>query len=99
MEMQIHHDRVLDQVEFRSRVLHAESRDPLALLLPGVAERSGPLLMVCSWCKAVEADHMWLEMERAVERLGVLAAQVLPPISHGICPPCSEQMSRWRPRP
>ena len=94
MEMRIRHDRALDQVEFRSRVLRLERRDPVALLKSGAAERSDALLTVCSWCKAVETNHAWVEVEQAVERLGLLDAQALPQISHGICPACSERMSR-----
>ncbi len=99
MEMRIHHDRALDQVEFRSRVLRVERRDPVALLKSGPAERSGALLTVCSWCKAVQTDDAWVEVEQAVKRLGLLAAQALPQISHGICPACSERMSIQRARP
>ena len=94
MEMRIHHVRALDQVEFCSRVLRTERRDPVALLNPDLAERSNKILTVCSWCKAVEADDAWVEVEQAVERLGLLAAQALPRISHGICPACSGLMLR-----
>jgi hypothetical protein len=96
MEMWIHHDRALDQIVFRSRVLRLETREPVALLDSGLAERSGDVLMVCSWCKAVEAGHVWVEVEQAVERLDLFAPEALPPISHGICPDCSERMTRGR---
>ena len=99
LEMRIHHDRALEQVEFRSRVLHAERRDPVTLLDFGLAGRTDSLLTVCSWCKAVEIDHAWVEVEQAVQRLGLLAAQALPQISHGICPTCSERMLARRPSP
>ena len=99
MEMRIHYDRALDQVEFRSRVLRVERRDPVALLKSGPAERSGAFLTVCSWCKAVQTNHAWIDVEQAVEQLGLLVAQVLPQISHGICPACSERMSIQRTRP
>lgn len=93
MEMRIHHDRDLDQVEFRSRVLHAERRDPVTLLDSSLAERSDDILTVCSWCRAVQVDHTWIEVEQAVERLRLFATQALPQISHGICPSCNERVS------
>ena len=93
MEMRIHHDRVLDQVEYCSRVLNLEERDPVALFDSGPAEYSENVVTVCSWCKSVKVDHIWVEIEQAVKRLGLFAAQVLPQISHGICPACSERMS------
>jgi hypothetical protein len=76
--------------------LRLETREPVALLDSGLAERSGDVLMVCSWCKAVEAGHVWVEVEQAVERLDLFAPEALPPISHGICPDCSERMTRGR---
>ena len=93
MQMRINLDRDLDQVEFRSHVLRMERRDPVALFDPGHLNRSDEILRVCSWCKAVSVDRTWIEVEQAVARLGLLAAPVLPRISHGICPDCSERMS------
>jgi hypothetical protein len=91
MEMRIRRDPSRDLVELRSRVVRLERRDPVPLLAPRF--RGPGLLTVCSWCKSVDAKGVWLEVEEAVERLGLFAPEALPRISHGICPACSERMS------
>jgi hypothetical protein len=93
MEMRINHDSTLDQVVFRSRVLHMERRAPVDLMNPLHDTRSDEILRVCGWCKAVRVEDAWLEVELAVEKLGILSEQVLPQISHGICPGCSKRMA------
>ena len=92
MHMRIDYIRELNQVEFRSRVLRLERRDPADLINPSYAARSGEILTMCGWCKAVWVDHAWIEVEQAVELLGVLTEQVLPRISHGICPGCRDRI-------
>jgi hypothetical protein len=93
MEMLIDHNRVLDQVEFHSRVLRLERREPVNLIDPTHEQRSDEILTMCSWCKAVLVDQAWIEVELAVERLGILADQALPQISHGICPGCRDRIT------
>ena len=93
MEMRISHIRAMDQVEFRSRVLRLERREPVDLIDPSHVERSGEILKMCGWCKAVLVDHAWIEVEQAVERLGILADRILPQISHGMCPDCRDRMT------
>ena len=99
MEMRIHHIRAQDQVEFRSRVLRLEQREPVDLLDTSLDKRSDEILNMCSWCKAVLVDETWVEVERAVEQLGILADPVLPRISHGICPDCRNRMTGLVTRP
>jgi hypothetical protein len=82
-----------DLVAFSSRVLHLDRRDSVNLLDPGFRTRSNDILTVCSWCKSVLADHVWIEVEQAVRRLEILTARALPQISHGICPSCSDHMT------
>ncbi|MCG6895814.1 MAG: PAS domain-containing protein [Thiocapsa sp.] len=91
MEMRVS-GRAPGQVEFRSRVLRLEPREPVALLDPRHQNRSSDILTVCSWCKAVLAEQTWVEVEQAVRRLAILTERALPRISHGICPGCSERM-------
>ena len=93
MEMRINHIRTLDQVEFSSRVLRLERREPVNLIDFSLDKRSSEILNMCSWCKAVLVDQAWVEVELAVERLGLLADPVLPQISHGMCPDCRNRMT------
>ncbi len=87
------YDQARKQVEFSSRVLLIERREPMDLFSANRTNRTDDILSVCSWCKAVLADQAWLEVEQAVMRLRLFAADALPRISHGICPACSERLS------
>jgi hypothetical protein len=82
------------QVEFRSHVLHLEPRDPIRVLDPAQWQRSGDVLQICSWCKAVLTHTSWLALEEAVQRLGMLSETALPRLSHGVCPACSARMNQ-----
>jgi len=93
MEMRMYYDQARKQVEFRSHTLLIERREPMALLNATRTNHTDDILSVCSWCKAVLADQAWLEVEQAVMRLRLFAADALPRISHGICPTCSERLS------
>ncbi|MGB5832096.1 MAG: hypothetical protein WBG92_08910 [Thiohalocapsa sp.] len=92
MEMQMRYDRVLQEFEFCSRALHIERRETMPLLDASRATPSIETLSVCSWCKAVLAEHAWIEVEQALIRLRLFAADALPQISHGICPACSVRL-------
>jgi hypothetical protein len=80
------------QVEFCSRVLRLDPRERVQVLDSALRQRSEEVLQMCSWCKAVCAQPDWLELEDAVQRLGILAEAAPPRISHGICPTCSERL-------
>lgn len=46
---------------------------------------------MCSLCKAVRADDgAWVALERAAAAPGLIDADRLPVVSHGICPDCVE---------
>jgi hypothetical protein len=78
-------------VEFASRVLRAEPRDPVAVL-DFLSNRGRPHVVMCSWCKNVETAEGWQEVEDAVSTLDLLEAPVPPPITHGICPTCRDRL-------
>lgn len=82
-------------VTFSVSVIAAQVRQTVALLTPGAA-RSGELLRMCGWCKRVPlADGRWLEVEDAMQVLGLLDVPPLPEISHGICESCERQMMAY----
>ncbi|MGB5736707.1 MAG: hypothetical protein WBM40_19940 [Thiohalocapsa sp.] len=92
LEMHMHYDRGLNEVEFRSTAISIERRESIALLDVRRSARSSETLSICSWCKAVQTPQAWVELEQAVVRLGLFAAEALPRLSHGICPDCSGRM-------
>ncbi len=75
-------------VRCSSTLLSEEARPPQPLLDPTVP-RTGEFVHVCSWCRRVEVNARWLEVEEAVSALGLFQEPALPAISHGICPDCS----------
>lgn len=78
-------------VLFRSWVEREESRQPVVLLQP-TAPRGSGLLSVCAWCRRARVDGRWLELEEAVDRLGVFAGEPVPDLSHDICAQCSGEV-------
>lgn len=60
-----------------------------AILLDCSMPRDNAILMTCSWCKRVHVGEDWIEVEEAIERLGLFDRPRLPRLSHGICPECS----------
>lgn len=80
-------------VRSTSHVVREEGR-PAQPLLDRALPRTGSVLMICSWCKKVLVRDGWSEIEEAAEELGFLEADVLPQLSHGICPPCRAAFSR-----
>jgi hypothetical protein len=75
---------------FVSRTVREERRHPVPLLDPTL-RRTDELLRMCAWCKQVDTPEGWLDVEYAVARLGYFHNDVLPGITHGICPACCEQ--------
>lgn len=74
-------------VEFRTRTVSEEGREP-QLLLDVHQSRSDELLRMCSWCKKVDIGGDWTEVEEAVARLRLFEQAVLPNLTHGICETC-----------
>jgi hypothetical protein len=81
-----------DSIEFLSRILRLEPRDPITLL-EAAPERSAELLTICSWCKKILLPQgNWVEIEEAVKALDLFAHHRLPRLTHGICVSCLEYM-------
>jgi hypothetical protein len=77
-----------DCVNFSSRILRVEFREPVRLLEPGIS--SDQFLRICSWCKKIFCKGQWLEIEMAVKMLDLFAEVKLPRLTHGICDACGE---------
>ena len=71
----------------KTRVVRLEPRAPSALL-DRARRRSSDMVRMCSWCKAVETPGHWCDVEQAVVALRLFEHELLPTVTHGICPPC-----------
>ena len=70
-------------------ILREEPREPVPLL-DNHTERSDQFLTICSWCKRVKVLNNWLEVEEAVDELGLFHQSPLPQLTHGMCQQCKE---------
>jgi hypothetical protein len=78
-------------VHFKSTVMRIAERPEVKILerAPAPGEE---MLIVCSWCRKVKiTEDNWLEPEVAVKNLGLFEMELLPGLSHGICPECMLQ--------
>lgn len=79
-------------IEIRA-TLEAICVQPLKLdvLNPSPLAHSMSLLEMCSWCKAILVGAEWHPIEKALEELRLLTAQVLPTITNGVCDSCLQE--------
>ena len=78
-------------VEFKSCIVREEERRPVMLLEQGVS-RSDEILAICGWCKKIKLESQdWVEVENALEQLGLFSDTLLPKLSHVICPTCFDK--------
>jgi hypothetical protein len=82
-----------DLIQFSSRILKQEFRDPNKLLDES-ENRSNQTLTICGWCKKVKAGAEWVEVEEAIEYFGLYENVPIPQLTHGMCPTCSENLRR-----
>jgi hypothetical protein len=95
MELQLH-PLAENQIQIVSRVLRVEERAYTALLDP-LSERSQAFIDICGWCKRVHvSEDRWVEVEEAIQVLGLFDAPTMPHLSHGICPDCLVDFRSWR---
>ena len=93
LRMMIRHEPDTDTVEFRSWALRLEPRPTVELLDAELNRRADDVLYICSWCKRVQVNQRWLEVEKAVRELELFENEPLPQTSHGICPRCLQTMT------
>jgi hypothetical protein len=79
-------------VEIRCQTI-AERPRPTLYLLTDAPARSNALLTLCSLCKRAKVNKEWLELEEAVQRLGLIEGTPMPMINHGICQVCTDQIN------
>lgn len=68
-----------------------EARASVALLEQR-PRHGGDLLRMCGWCKSVDVEGRWCEVEDALAAMRLFERDLLPDVTHGICPPCSDRM-------
>ncbi len=81
-----------DHIEFSSKIIRIESRDPVQLL-DFYVDRSDEFVKICSYCKQIElSEDEWIEADRAIIELDLFGSYILPRLTHGVCPMCYESI-------
>lgn len=81
------------RVGFVSRTLREETREHVKIL-DRAREAGLELLRMCSVCKKVEVEDVWMEVEDAIMKLGLTEQAKPPGLTHGFCPSCGESYAR-----
>lgn len=82
------------EVEFVSVPLEERTRPSVALLEPD-SPRDGRQLRMCSWCQRVELPvNFWVPIEEAAAMAGILEADRLPQLTHGVCGDCQRRVGQ-----
>jgi hypothetical protein len=75
-------------IAFESTIINTEFREPVVLLKEGI-NRSKEFLRICSMCKKIAISSTeWVEVEVAVQELGLFQEVVMPQFTHGVCQSC-----------
>lgn len=80
-----------DSIWFRTTLkkeIDQNSLSPIAK--PDLMEQ--PTIKMCAWCKLIAFRDSWLTIEDVIWFHGLLDGPEVPPITHGICPDCNQQM-------
>lgn len=82
-------------VLFSTLLVRAEVRPPVALLDPNLPRDVTRALAHCSWCQRVSfSGKHWIEIEHAVNVLGLATTEAVPRLEHGMCQDCRSDLSR-----
>lgn len=78
-------------LRIETTLLRMEARAPVALLEQR-PRHGGDLLRMCGWCKTVDVKGRWREVEDALVATRFFEQDLVPEVTHGICPSCTERM-------
>jgi hypothetical protein len=73
-----------------STLLRTESRLRVSLL-DARTPRGEEWIQMCSFCKHVKGPEGWCEVEDAVVALHLFERDLVPTVSHGVCPACLQK--------
>ena len=65
---------------------------PILLLDPSSRKDPGQLLRMCSWCKKIDVEGAWLEIDEGIAQMRLFDHVRVPRITHGICESCLAMM-------
>ena len=83
-----------EHVRFRCALVFEDPRPPVACL-DADATRSGAAeeLRVCGWCGRGSDGGDWLEFEELLQTSRALEADMVPPVTYGVCGDCRDDLA------
>ena len=82
-------------VAFRSELVMEMPRPELAVLhRASHRDLDAAKVEICSWCNQGNDEGHWRPVEELLARTRLLEQDPPPPVSHGICEHCVQQMSK-----
>lgn len=86
-----------DAVRCETTLLRSAPR-PWRKILDAGSPRGEGLLVVCSWCVKVKlSDGQFVEIDDAVDAMGLFRDAPIPRVTHGICTACRGRLKRPSP--
>ena len=84
--------RPQETFEFSSSLLRSEDREYQRLLEVEETPCDGSITC-CGWCKKCALPgNVWVEVEDAVNTLGLFTLEIMPKVTHGVCPDCKSHI-------
>ncbi|MGM0596984.1 MAG: hypothetical protein ACQES9_08105 [Myxococcota bacterium] len=79
-------------IRFESRFIKLTPRKRLAILDVDVP-RNEEFIKICSFCKNIEVQsEQWKTTEEAIDHLDLFKQEILPQLTHTICPTCYKNL-------
>lgn len=75
-------------LRFVTSVIEAAERPRAAVIDVNAPRSHDRLLWMCSWCKRLQLEGRWLELDEAAREFGLFESGDLPEVTHGLCPSC-----------
>lgn len=75
-------------LEYTSRVIHLEARDPVDLL--SAQDSTGPAAVTCGWCKRFRHDGSWMEVEDYLARVDSSGEDAPVRMTQATCARCAD---------
>lgn len=79
-------------VEFVTTLLKEEPRDVSIIAMQDYRSASEEILRMCSWCKKIQLEKAWEDIDTTISQLEIFMKPLAAPISHVICEDCAERI-------
>ncbi|MGE5814369.1 MAG: hypothetical protein ACM36C_07775 [Acidobacteriota bacterium] len=75
-----------------STVVQTTARPHASIIDVNAPRNHDRMLWMCSWCKRLQAQDRWINVDEAAREFGLLEGNDVPEITHGLCPTCEREI-------